>query len=213
MKKLGAEWIISVSAVGSMKKEIKPGHIVIVDQFFDRTNSRAGSFFGGGVVGHVEFADPVCRGLSAVLHDAAKKAGAVVHMGGTYVCINGPQFSTRAESNIYRKWGVDVIGMTNIPEAKLAREAEICYGTVALSTDYDCWHATEESVTVEAILEIIKANVRTAREIIKNAVPAISAKRACKCASAMQYAVITDKKAIKGKVRKDMSLLIGRYLD
>ncbi len=213
MKKLGVEWIISVSAVGSMKENIKPGHIVIVDQFFDRTNGRESSFFGNGIVGHVEFADPVCRDLSAVLYDAAKKAGAVVHRGGAYICINGPQFSTRAESNTYRKWGVDVIGMTNIPEAKLAREAEICYGTVALSTDYDCWHATEESVTVEAILEIIRANVRTAREIIKNAVPAIAGKRACKCPSALKYAVITDKKAIKGKARKDLSLLIGKYLE
>jgi 5'-methylthioadenosine phosphorylase len=212
MKKLGVEWIISVSAVGSMKEEIRPGHIVIVDQFFDRTNGRAGTFFGGGIVGHVEFADPVCPELSAVLLKAAKKAGAIVHRGGTYVCINGPQFSTRAESNIYRKWGVDVIGMTNIPEAKLAREAEICYATVALSTDYDCWHATEESVTVEAILEIIKANVRTAREIIKASAPMIAGSRQCKCSSALKYAVITDKKAIKGKAKKAMSLLIGKYL-
>src|SRR3990172_7084044 len=162
MKKLGAEWVISVSAVGSMKEKIKPGHIVIVDQFFDRTKSRPSSFYGNGIVGHVEFADPVCAGLSSVLHGAARAAGATVHMGGTYVCIEGPQFSTRAESNIYRSLGVDVIGMTNIPEAKLAREAELCYATVALSTDYDCWHAAEEAVTVEAIIATLRANAAMA---------------------------------------------------
>ena len=212
MKKLGVEWLISVSAVGSMKEEISPGHIVIVDQFFDRTSKRAGTFFGGGIVGHVEFADPVCGNLASVLYEAAKSAGATVHRGGTYVCIEGPQFSTRAESNIYRKWGVSVIGMTNIPEAKLAREAEICYATIALSTDYDCWHATEESVTVDMILETLRKNVATARDIIKRAVPAIDRPRSCKCESALKYAIITDRKAIPEKARKDLNLLIGRYL-
>ncbi len=212
MKKLGAEWIISISAVGSMSEKIKPGHIVIVDQFFDRTRGRQSSFFGNGIVGHVEFADPVCPDLNRVLHRAAVKAGATVHMGGTYICIEGPQFSTRAESRIYRKWGVDVIGMTNIPEAKLAREAEICYSTVALSTDYDCWHETEESVTVEAILETLKANVAMAREIIRHAAPAVPKERGCKCASALKYAVITDRKKIPAKTKKDLSLILGKNL-
>src|SRR3989337_4525519 len=174
MKKLGVEWLISVSAVGSMKEEIAPGHIVIVDQFFDRTSKRVSTFFGNGITGHVEFGEPGCGNLSGVLYDAAKKTGATVHKGGTYICIEGPQFSTKAESLTYRKWGVDVIGMTNIPEAKLAREAEICYATVALSTDYDCWHETEESVTLEAIMSTIKANVAMAKDIIRKAVPAIT---------------------------------------
>ncbi|HBG45766.1 MAG TPA: S-methyl-5'-thioadenosine phosphorylase [Deltaproteobacteria bacterium] len=212
MKKLGAEWVISVSAVGSMKEEIKPGHIVIVDQFFDRTKGRPSSFYGNGVVGHVEFADPVCPDLSKVLYKAANEAGATVHMGGTYICIEGPQFSTRAESKIYRGWGVDVIGMTNIPEAKLAREAEVCYATVALSTDYDCWHETEESVTVEAIIATLKANVAMAKDIIMKAVPAITGARGCKCGSALKYATITDPKAIPDKAREDLALLIGKYL-
>lgn len=212
MKKLGAEWIISVSAVGSMKEKIQPGHIVIVDQFFDRTKNRASSFFGNGVVGHVEFADPVCGDLSSVLYNAAGKAGATVHRGGTYICIEGPQFSTRAESNIYRSWGVDVIGMTNIPEAKLAREAEICYATVALSTDYDCWHTTEESVTVDMILETLRNNVKMAKEIIKKAVPNISAKRGCKCATAAKFATITDRKMIPEQTKEDLSLILGKYL-
>lgn len=213
MKKLGAEWVISVSAVGSMKKEIHPGHIVIVDQFFDRTKGRQSSFYCNGVVGHVEFADPVCPDLSNVLHGAAKAAGATVHKGGTYICIEGPQFSTRAESNIYRSWGVDVIGMTNIPEAKLAREAEICYATVALSTDYDCWHETEESVTLDAIMSIIKANVAMAKDIIRKAVPVITGTRACKCATALKYATVTDPRTIPARTREDLDLLIGKYLE
>ncbi len=212
MKELGAEWIISISAVGSMREKIKPGHIVIVDQFFDRTKGRVSSFFGNGIVGHVEFADPVCPDLNKVLHKAAVKAGATVHVGGTYICIEGPQFSTRAESRIYRGWGVDVIGMTNIPEAKLAREAEICYSTVALSTDYDCWHETEESVTVEAILETLRANVAMAKEIIRNAAPMVPASRGCKCASALKYAVITDRNKIPARTKKDLALILGKNL-
>lgn len=212
MKKLGVEWLISVSAVGSMKEEIAPGHIVIVDQFFDRTNKRPGTFFGGGIAGHVEFADPVCANLAALLFDGAKGAGATVHRGGTYMCIEGPQFSTRAESNIYRRWGVDVIGMTNIPEAKLAREAEICYATIALSTDYDCWHSTEQSVTVEMILETLKKNVAVSREMIKGAVAMIKHPRRCRCARALEYAIITDKKKIPAKAKKDLNLLIEKYL-
>jgi 5'-methylthioadenosine phosphorylase len=212
MKQLGAEWVISVSAVGSMREEIEPGHIVVVDQFFDRTKGRASTFFGSGIVGHVEFAEPVCADLATVLHGAAEKAGATVHMGGTYICIDGPQFSTKAESKIYRGWGVDVIGMTNIPEAKLAREAELCYATIALSTDYDCWHEEEESVTVEMILETIKNNVAMAKQIIKNAAPEIGHPRGCKCADALKHAIISDKDSIPEETKKDLSLLIGKYL-
>ncbi|MFQ5465512.1 MAG: S-methyl-5'-thioadenosine phosphorylase [Thermodesulfobacteriota bacterium] len=212
MKKLGVEWIISVSAVGSMKESIEPGHIVVVDQFFDRTKGRASTFFGGGVVGHIEFADPVCPVLSDVLCNAAAGSGATVHRGGTYVCIDGPQFSTRAESRIYRSWGVDVIGMTNIPEAKLAREAEICYATIALATDYDCWHVTEESVSVEMILETLKANVKMAKEIIRAAAPAVDGQRSCGCADAMKYAVITERSAIPARAAEDLDPLIGKYL-
>ena len=212
MKKLGVEWLISVSAVGSMKEEIAPGHIVIVDQFFDRTSKRVSTFFGNGITGHVEFGEPVCGNLSGVLYDAAKKTGATVHKGGTYICIEGPQFSTKAESMTYRKWGVDVIGMTNIPEAKLAREAEICYATVALSTDYDCWHSTEEPVTVEMILSTLKKNVSIAKDIIRNAAPMVSRRRACKCATALKYAVVTDVKKIPKKTKKDLSLFFGKYL-
>ncbi len=211
MKKLGVEWIISVSAVGSMREDIKPGHIVVVDQFFDRTKGRISTFFGSGIVGHVEFADPVCPDLSGILYEAGQNAGAIIHKGGTYICIEGPQFSTRAESKIYRKWGVDVIGMTNIPEAKLAREAEICYATLALSTDYDCWHETEESVTVEMILDTLKKNVATAKEIIRKAVSKIPEERACKCANALKYAVITDRKKIPAKVKKDLKIILGKY--
>ncbi|HBO85002.1 MAG: methylthioadenosine phosphorylase [Deltaproteobacteria bacterium GWC2_42_11] len=213
MKKLDVEWIISVSAVGSMREDIKPGHIVIPDQFFDRTKSRINTFFGNGIVGHVEFAEPVCPDLSNALFNAAKELKITAHKGGTYICIEGPQFSTRAESRIYRKWGVDVIGMTNIPEAKLAREAEICYATLALSTDYDCWHETEESVTVEMILETLRNNVANAKAIIKAVLPKIPSLRDCKCASAMRYAVVTDKRTIPAKIKKDLKPIIGKYLE
>ncbi len=212
MKKLGVERIISVSAVGSMKEEIRPGDIVIPDQFIDRTKGRISTFFGGGIVGHVPFADPVCAELSGILHDAGKAAGARVHFGGTYVCIEGPQFSTRAESNLYRSWGVDVIGMTNIPEAKLAREAEICYATIALSTDYDCWHEEEEDVSVEAILEIIKRNVATARAMIKEAGKRVPERTGCPCATALKDAVVTNRSVIPEKARADLDLIVGKYL-
>jgi len=213
MKKLGVQWIISVSAVGSMREEIHPGDMVIVDQFFDRTKSRVSTFLGNGVAGHVEFADPVCGDLSNVLYNAAVNAGATVHKGGTYLCIEGPQFSTRAESKIYRTWGVDVIGMTNIPEAKLAREAEICYATIALSTDYDCWHEEEESVTVEMILETISKNVAMARDIIIGAVKDKAfKKRSCGCGQAMQYAAVTQRDAIPDKTKEDLSIILGKYL-
>lgn len=213
MKKLGAQRIISVSAVGSMKAAIAPGHIVIPDQFFDRTQGkRASTFFGDGIVGHVQFADPVCRDLSVVLAEAARKVGATVHEGGTYICIEGPNFSTRAESNIYRSWGVDVIGMTNIPEARLAREAEICYATVALATDYDCWHEAHDDVSIDAILEIIRQNVATARNIIKQAVQTLKQPPGCDCGNALSYAVITDPARIPAQTLDNLDLLIGRHL-
>jgi 5'-methylthioadenosine phosphorylase len=214
MKKLGVQRIISVSAVGSMKEEIVPGHIVIPDQFFDRTQGkRASTFFGKGVTGHVQFADPVCPELSSVLADAGQRAGATVHKGGTYICIEGPNFSTRAESTIYRSWGVDIIGMTNIPEARLAREAEICYGTVALATDYDCWHDGHDDVTVEAVLAIIKQNVAMARNIIKQAVSALSADPLCECGQSLAFAIMTDHALIPEQTRKNLDPIIGKYLD
>lgn len=212
MKKLGVERIISVSAVGSMKEEIVPGHIVVPDQFIDRTKGRISTFFGEGVVGHVAFADPVCEDLSKVIHNAGNAVGASTHFGGTYVCIEGPQFSTRAESKLYRSWGVDVIGMTNVPESQLAREAEICYSTIALSTDYDCWHEEEEDVTVEAVLEVIKKNVATAKEIIKETVKNISNDRSCPCATAAKYAIMTDKSLIPAKTKENLDIIFGKYL-
>ncbi|WP_026362253.1 S-methyl-5'-thioadenosine phosphorylase [Geopsychrobacter electrodiphilus] len=216
MKLLGVEQIISVSAVGSMKEEIVPGHIVIPDQFFDRTQGkRASTFFGNGVVGHVQFADPVCPALSKRLAAAATAVGARVHRGGTYLCIEGPNFSTRAESNIYRSWGVDIIGMTNIPEARLAREAEICYGTVALATDYDCWHQGHEDVSVEAVIAIIQQNVNTARQIIMRAVQTIAAEwqvADCQCDEALKFAVMTTKEMIPAQTCKDLEPLLGKYL-
>ncbi|HEY6873276.1 MAG TPA: S-methyl-5'-thioadenosine phosphorylase [Geobacteraceae bacterium] len=213
MKKLGVERIISVSAVGSMREEIAPGHIVIPDQFIDRTKGiRRDTFFGNGIVGHVQFADPVCAGLSAVLHEAAKEAGATVHKGGAYVCMEGPAFSTRAESRMYRAFDVSVIGMTNLTEAKLAREAEICYGVIALSTDYDCWHDVHEDVSVEAILAIIRNNVAMAKNIIGHAVRRIGGERTCPCAEALKYAVISDRSVIPVETRENLALIIGRYL-
>jgi len=216
MKILGVEHIISVSAVGSMKEEIVPGHIVVPDQFFDRTQGkRASTFFGNGVVGHVQFADPVCADLSAILVDSAREIGATVHQGGTYVCIEGPNFSTRAESHIYRSWGVDVIGMTNLPESRLAREAEICYGTVALATDYDCWHEGHDDVSVEAVIAVIQKNVATAREIIKTAVTMIVQQRQqrnCPCAEALKFAIMTDKSLIPFETQQALEPIIGKYL-
>jgi 5'-methylthioadenosine phosphorylase len=197
-----------------MKEEIVPGHIVIPDQFFDRTQGkRASTFFGQGVTGHVQFADPVCPELSSVLAESAQSAGATVHKGGTYICIEGPNFSTRAESKIYRSWGVDVIGMTNLPEARLAREAEICYGTVALATDYDCWHDGHDDVTVEAVLTIIKQNVAMARNIIKQAVRTLSSEAGCECGESLKFAIMTDRSLIPEQTRKDLDPILGKYLD
>ncbi len=211
MKQLGVEWILSVSAVGSMKEEIHPGDIVIIDQFYDRTKTRISSFFGDGVVGHVPFGDPICAPLAKTVYEAAQKAGARVHQGGTYLVIEGPSFSTRGESNVYRSWGVSVIGMTNLPEAKLAREAEICYTTIALSTDYDCWHEGEENVTVEAVLAVVRKNVDLAKRIIKNAATMIVAERKCACTSAVAHAVMTDPAAIPPAARERLKLIMGKY--
>jgi 5'-methylthioadenosine phosphorylase len=211
-KQLGAQWIVSVSAVGSMREQIQPGDMVIVDQFFDRTKGRAATFFGDGVVGHVAFADPVCGALASVLAQASEKVGARTHRGGTYLCIEGPQFSTRAESRIYRSWGVDVIGMTNLTEAKLAREAELCYATIALSTDFDCWHEAEEAVTADAVVAILRKNVATAKAILREAVARIPAARGCACATAAANAIMTDRARISTAARERLNLLFGRYL-
>lgn len=213
MKMLGVEQIISVSAVGSMREEIEPGHIVIPDQFIDRTTGkRASTFFGDGIVGHVQFADPLCPQLSDVVFKAARQVGATVHGGGTYVCIEGPTFSTRAESRLFRSWGVDIIGMTNLPEARLAREAEICYATVALATDYDCWYAGHEDVSVEAVLEVMQGNVAMAKKIIAAAAHAVCAQRSCECGKTLQYAIMTAPDQIPQATRERLELLIGKYL-
>ena len=212
MKKLSVRRIISVSAVGSMKEKIEPGHIVIPDQFYDHTKHRVSTFFGEGIVAHVGLADPVCTELSEILYESGKKAGATVHKGGTYICMEGPQFSTRGESNIYRKWGVDVIGMTNATEAKLAREAEICYATLALSTDYDCWHETEEDVTVDAVIATLKMNVETAKTIIQWAVTAVPQTRSCPCAEALKYAIMTPGDLIPDATKEKLDLIIGKHI-
>ncbi|MDX2495121.1 MAG: S-methyl-5'-thioadenosine phosphorylase [Desulfuromusa sp.] len=216
MKTLGVEHIISVSAVGSMKEEIAPGDIVVPDQFFDRTQGkRASTFFGNGVVGHVQFADPVCADLSTILVESARKVGATVHQEGTYVCIEGPNFSTRAESQIYRSWGVDIIGMTNLPESRLAREAEICYGTLALATDYDCWHEVHDDVSVESVIAIIQQNVATAKEIIKIAVEMIvqqRQQRTCPCAESLKFAIMTEKSLIPAETLQALDPIIGKYM-
>lgn len=213
MKQLGVKQIISVSAVGSLKEEIVPGNIVIPNQFIDRTKGiRKDTFFGDGIVAHAGFADPVCHSLSDVLYSSALKAGATVHLGGTYICMEGPAFSTRAESFLYRSIGGDIIGMTNLTEAKLAREAEICYGVIALSTDYDCWHETHDDVTVEAILEIIHKNVATAKSIIRHAVGMLADTKQCTCQNAMQYAIVTERSKISEETKKRLSILVGKYL-
>jgi 5'-methylthioadenosine phosphorylase len=212
MKKLGVERLISVSAVGSMREDIHPGHIVIPDQFFDRTKGRPSTFFGSGIAAHVPFADPVCPDLSDILFKAGKELGIAIHKGGTYLCMEGPQFSTRAESKIYRKWGVDIIGMTNIPEAKLAREAEICYATIALATDFDCWHESEEDVQIDAVLEIMNKNISTAKSIIRKVVPLIPEKRGCPCADALKYTILTSKEMIPEETRKNLDIIISKYL-
>ena len=211
-KVLGAEWILSASAVGSMREEIKPLDILIPDQFFDRTRGRISTFFGNGLIAHVSIADPTCQILGDILYRAGRQEGAAMHRGGTYLCIEGPQFSTRAESQIYRSWGVDVIGMTNVQEAKLAREAEICYATMALVTDYDVWHDTEEDVNVEAVVKILVQNVQTAKAIIRAAVAEIPEARTCPCSHALRDAIITARHAIPAAIKRDLAPIVGKYL-
>jgi 5'-methylthioadenosine phosphorylase len=212
MKMLGVERILSAGAVGSMKEEIQPLDIVLPDQFFDRTSHRASTFFAEGIVAHISFADPICAQMRNHLSVAARGAGARVHDGGTYLCMEGPQFSTRAESRAYRSWGVSVIGMTNLQEAKLAREAEICYATMALVTDYDCWHVSQEAVTVEMLIGYLKQNAGTARRVIASAIAKMPAVRACACGTALENAIITDRGAIAPDVRERLDLLVGKYL-
>jgi 5'-methylthioadenosine phosphorylase len=211
LRALGAEWVVSVSAVGSMREEIRPLDLVVPDQFFDATKRRASSFFGDGIVAHVGMADPVCPDLAGALEKAARTTGATVHRGGTYLCIEGPQFSTKAESRIYRSWGVDVIGMTNMPEAKLAREAELCYATLALATDYDVWHETHAAVTVEAVIRILLRNVDTAKDVLRRLIPTIAGPRGCACPHLLRDAVITQPASFPSKTRRRLDLLLGRY--
>lgn len=211
LKSLGVERIIAFSAVGSMKEEIRPRDFFIPDQLFDRTKTRLPTFFGDGIVAHISLADPYCPILSEILYETGKDLGYRIHKGGTYLCIEGPQFSTRAESRIYRSWGVEVIGMTNLPEVKLAREAEICYATVALVTDYDVWHVAEE-VSVETVLKNLEANASKAKELVKAVIPRIPDKRECPCAMALANTIITKEEAIPEKRKKELDLLIGKYL-
>jgi len=212
-KTLGVHTILSASAVGSMKEDYQPTDILFPHQFIDRTRHRVDTFFGDGIVGHISFADPICAGVSFLASQEARECGARVHEGGVYVCIEGPQFSTRAESNLYRSWGVDVIGMTNLQEAKLAREAEICYATMALVTDYDCWHETAESVTVEQILGYLKANAKMAQRILRRTVPRVAArKRDCACVNALQYAIVTNPAVIPKETKERLAPIIGKYV-
>lgn len=212
LKSLGVNRVISVSAVGSLKESLKPGDVVLPDQFIDLTKKRVSTFFEGGIVAHVAFGDPVCASLGAALLDAAHTVGATVHRGGVYLCIEGPQFSTKGESRLYRQWGASVIGMTNLPEAKLAREAELCYATVALVTDYDCWHETEEAVTVEAILTTLRRNVTLAKQLLRTAMSAVAAVQSCHCQRALQDAIITAPERMPASLRRKLSLLIDRVV-
>ncbi len=213
MKSLGVHTILSASAVGSMKEEYHPTDIVFPHQFIDRTRHRPDTFFGNGIVGHVTFADPICSEAAFLVSAVGREAGARVHEGGVYVCIEGPQFSTRAESKLYRSWNVDVIGMTNLTEAKLAREAEICYVTMALVTDYDCWHETEEDVTVEQILDHLRKNAAMAQKILRLSIPRVAArKRDCACVNALKFAIITDPAAIPDQAKRDLKPIIGKYI-
>lgn len=212
LKSLGVEWIISISAVGSLKESIHPLDLVIPDQLIDRTSNRFSSFFTGGIVAHVGFARPFCPCLSDILYKAALEEGAKVHPEGTYIIMEGPLFSTKAESNLYRSWGASIIGMTALPEAKLAREAEICYATVGCVTDYDVWHETEEEVTVDIAISNLKLTADISKRIIKKAVGRIPDRRDCQCASALQNAILTDPALISPKIKKDLSLLIRKYV-
>ena len=212
LKKLGVTRIISVSAVGSLREDMRPLDVVLPSQFLDRTVGRASTFFGGGIVAHIGFSDPVCATLADVLEQSCKASSVNCHRGGTYVCMEGPAFSTKAESSTYRAWGMDVIGMTNLQEAKLAREAEICYATLAMVTDYDCWHPDHDAVTVTQIIDYLNRNVQNAQTIIRAAVRHMPKERTCKCGSALAHAIITDRKKIPPRARKKLALLVGKYL-
>jgi 5'-methylthioadenosine phosphorylase len=211
-KTLGVEYILSASAVGSLKEHYKPLDLVIPDQFLDRTRGRISTFFGNGLVAHVGFAHPFCAILSDIAYDAARAASATVHKGGTYVCMEGPQFSTFAESNLYRSWGMDIIGMTNLQEAKLAREAEICYTTIALVTDYDCWHPEHDQVTVEMIIGNLTQNARTAQQVIAQAISRLPFERTCECATALKFALITRPDVVPPDTRSKLGPIVGKYL-
>ena len=211
-KKLGVDRILSLSAVGSLKEQHKPLDFVIPDQFFDRTRHRIDTFFGDGIVAHIGFGDPVCPQLSEVVGAACKKAGVNAKRGGTYLNMEGPQFSTKAESNVYRSWGMDIIGMTNLQEAKLAREAEICYVTVAMVTDYDCWHPDHDHVTVEQIISVLVKNAENAAKVVRETVAAMPAARTCKCGSALGHAILTERDKIPAATRQKLSLILDKYL-
>ena len=213
MKKLGVERIISVTACGSLKEELKPMDFVAVDQFVDRTNyARDMTFFPEGIVAHIEFSHPVCENLRSILYNASKALGVTIHNGGTYINMEGPAFSTLAESNLYRQWGMDVIGMTNLAEAKLAREAEICYATLAAVTDYDCWHPSHASVTIGMVIKNLQKNVENAKNIIRRLIKEMPQERTCACKDALKFAIVTDKKFIPEKIKKDLKIIIGKYI-
>lgn len=213
LKRLGVERILSASAVGSLKDEHKPTDFIIPDQFIDRTYRRISTFFGEGLVAHVSFGDPICSEVAGVVGQSCSQIGVVGKMGGTYVCMEGPQFSTRAESNLYRSWGADVIGMTNLQEAKLAREAEICYATVAMVTDYDCWHPGHDAVTVEQVVKVLHTNSDNAAKVIRQAVALMPKERTCKCGSALEHAIMTDPTKIPPATRQKLGLLVDKYLN
>ena len=211
-KQLGVEWIISASAVGSLKEEHRPLDIVVPDQFYDRTKTRISTFFGDGIVVHVSFADPICGQLAGIVQQAGSDAGVPIKRGGTYVCMEGPQFSTKAESNTYRSWGMDLIGMTNLQEAKLAREAEMCYTTMALVTDYDCWHPAHDAVTVAEVVQNLKKNAENAQKIIRAAVKRLPVTRTCSCRNALQNAILTDLSKVPPRTKTKLELLLKRYI-
>jgi 5'-methylthioadenosine phosphorylase len=211
-KQLGVDRIISISAVGSLKEEHRPLEFVIPDQFFDRTRHRVDTYFGNGIVAHVAFADPVCPEVADVVAEAGERARVICKRGGTYLCMEGPQFSTRAESNVYRGLGMDVIGMTNLQEAKLAREAELCYATMAMVTDYDCWHPHHDSVTVDQIIAVLLKNAENACRVVRETVVAMPKERGCKCGSALKNAIVTDRKMIPAVTRKKLAVIVGKYL-
>jgi 5'-methylthioadenosine phosphorylase len=211
-KQLGVERIVSISAVGSLKEEHKPLEFVIPDQFFDRTRHRIDTFFGNGIVAHISFADPVCAELARVVESSCQRAGVVGKHGGTYLCMEGPQFSTKAESTVYRSLGMDVIGMTNLQEAKLAREAELCYVTVAMVTDYDCWHPHHDAVTVDQVVAVLLRNAENAAKVVRQTVASMPAGRSCKCGSALAHAILTDHKTIPAATKNKLKLIIGKYV-